>query len=58
MNKMKVIKGLAFSAILALSLMATTGSAYATSPKASTPIVAPAGVTWEGSFTALGVTWE
>lgn len=54
MNKMKVIKGLAFSAILALSLMATTGSAYATSPKTSTP----AGVTWEGSPTALGVTWE
>ena len=62
-NIVKVIKGLAFTAVLALSLMATSGSAAAKTDKPTTLVLAPivntTGVTWEGSgFTALGVTWE
>ena len=55
-NTMRVIKGLAFSAILALSVIAASGSALADSPKLTTGTgtVAPTGVTWE----SLGVTWE
>ncbi len=61
MRKMRVIKGLAFAAILAISLMATSGSAAARSNKPVDPaiVVGSTGVTWEGiGFTALGVTWE
>lgn len=60
----KMIKVVGCSAILALTLLAGTGSADArttrpTPPIVIAPIVQTTGVTWEGlGFTALGVTWE
>ena len=63
----KTIKGLAFAAMLALSLLASTNSAFAKDVRngretawtdlGPVPIV-PAGVTWETIIQPLGVTWE
>ncbi len=54
----KVLNGLALTAILAISLLATTGSAEAKTLKSQPLIIGSSGVTWEGGFVPLGVTWE
>jgi len=63
MKKMRVIKGVAFSALLALSLVATTGQAFAAQTKGAdgSGIVTNGpgtgngkGITWESA----GITWE
>lgn len=55
---MKVLKGLAVIAVLALSLISTGGDAYANGKPAPAP-TAPAttntlGISWE----SLGISWE
>lgn len=62
-NTVRVIKGLTVTAVLALSLMATSGSAAAKTDKWTSttlqPVVDATGVTWDaGSYSVLGVTWE
>jgi hypothetical protein len=61
------IKGLAFAAMLALSLVASTTGALAKDAKNGRetawtdlgPLPIPQGVTWESSpLEPLGVTWE
>ena len=61
------IKGLAFAALLALSLVASTSGALAKDAKASRetawtdlgPLPLPQGVTWETApLDPVGVTWE
>ena len=68
----RTLKGLAFTAVLALSLVATSAPAFAAQATADTTITATArpkhppkiqvvnanGVSWEGAFNALGATWE
>jgi len=63
----KTIKGLAFAAMLALSLVASTSGALAKDAKASRetawtdpgPLPLPQGVTWETApLDPVGVTWE
>ena len=63
----KTIKGLAFAAMLALSLVASTSGALAKDDHTARetawtdldPIYAPQGVTWETSpLEPVGVTWE
>jgi len=63
----KTIKGLAFAAMLALSLVASTSGALAKDVKASRetawtdlgPLPLPQGVTWETApLDPVGVTWE
>jgi hypothetical protein len=63
----KTIKGLAFAAMLALSLVAGTSGALARDAKASRetawtdggPLPIPQGVTWEAApLDPVGVTWE
>lgn len=63
---MRTIKGFAFTAMLALSLLASAGDAFAKDAKhgretawTDLPPLPPQGVTWEESvFEPLGVTWE
>ena len=61
------IKGLAFAAMLALSLLASTNSAFAQDTRSGRetawtdlgPVpTQPGGVTWETILQPLGVTWE
>ena len=65
----KLMRGLAFAAIIALSLVASAGDVFAATTDASDssalvargPKVCPAGVTWEGlgkCRTGSGATWE
>jgi hypothetical protein len=63
----KTIKGLAFAAMLALSLVASTSGAFAKDTKGGRetawtdlgPLDDPQGVTWETSpLEPVGVTWE
>ncbi|HJY35411.1 MAG TPA: hypothetical protein VJ260_11185 [Vicinamibacterales bacterium] len=63
----KTIKGLAFAAMLALSLVASTSGALAKDAKAGRetawtdpgPLPIPQGVTWEAApLEPVGVTWE
>ena len=63
----KTIKGLAFAAMLALSLVASTSGALAKDAKGGretawtnpAPLDHPHGVTWETSpLEPVGVTWE
>ena len=63
----KTIKGLAFAAMLALSLVASTTGALAKDAKAGHgtawtdlgPLPIPQGVTWETApLDPVGVTWE
>ena len=63
----KTIKGLAFAAMLALSLVASTSGALGKDAKGGRetawtnpgPLPIPQGVTWESSpIETLGVTWE
>lgn len=63
----KTIKGLAFAAMLALSLVASTSGALAKDAKAARenawtdlgPLPIPQGVTWETApLEPVGVTWE
>ena len=61
------IKGLAFASMLALSLLASTNSAFAKDIRSGretawtdegpVPIL-PGGVTWENVLEPVGVTWE
>lgn len=65
---MKMLKGITFAAILALSLLASTGDAFAKDKGGretawtDAPLPEPIGVTWEESIPLLpepiGVTWE
>ena len=63
----KTIKGLAFAAMLALSLLASTSGALAKDARAGretawtnpAPLDHAQGVTWEtGPLEPVGVTWE
>lgn len=63
----KTLKGLAFAAMLALTLLASTSSAFARDAKHGRetawtdfgPLRVPQGVTWERSpLEPVGVTWE
>ena len=63
----KTIKGLAFAAMLALSLLASTNSAFAKDIRSGRetawtdegPVpTLPGGVTWENTLDPFGVTWE
>jgi len=63
----QTIKGLTFAAMLALSLVASTGGALAKDAKHGRetawtdlgPLPIPQGVTWEsGPIETVGVTWE
>ena len=63
----KTIKGFAFAAMLALSLVASTSGALARDAKGGRetawtgpgPLDGPQGVTWETSpLEPVGVTWE
>ncbi|HEY3127154.1 MAG TPA: hypothetical protein VGK07_08825 [Candidatus Limnocylindria bacterium] len=63
----KTIKGLAFAAMLALALLASTNSAFAKDVRSGRetawtdlgPVpTQPGGVTWETILQPLGVTWE
>ncbi|HEX9369823.1 MAG TPA: hypothetical protein VF897_02405 [Roseiflexaceae bacterium] len=58
----RTIKGIAFTAVIALSLLASAGGAFARDAKHARetawtegPLL-PQGVTWESQ--PLGVTWE
>ncbi|MEP6694824.1 MAG: hypothetical protein ABJB39_09280 [Chloroflexota bacterium] len=66
---MKKMQGIAFAAMLALSLIASTTSAFAKDSKAGRetawtawadlgPLPQPQGVTWENILQPVGVTWE
>jgi hypothetical protein len=59
----KTLKGFAFTAVIALSLLASAGNAFARDAKhgretawTEVPLLPPQGVTWE--IQPLGVTWE
>ena len=62
----KTIKGLTFAAMLALTLVVSTSSAFAKDSKSGRetawtdvgPRPIPQGVTWENIFNPFGVTWE
>jgi hypothetical protein len=60
-NMKKVLTGIAFSAVIALSLLATSADAYArTRPQPNTTVPAPTlgAPAQPGYLNALGVTWE
>jgi hypothetical protein len=65
----KTLRGLAFSAMLALTLLATTSNALAKETSAGRetawtawadlgPVQGPEGVTWETVLQPVGVSWE
>ncbi len=60
---MRTLKGFAFTAVIALSLVTSGGNAFARDANhgretawTDAPVLPPQGVTWE--IQPLGVTWE
>jgi len=65
MEMKRTLKGLAFTAMIALSLLASAGNASATDAKhgretawTEAPLPPPHGVPWANIVERLGVTWE
>jgi len=62
----RTLKGIAFAAMIALSVLASTNTAFAKDAKHGRetawtdpgPLPAPLGATWETIVSPLGVTWE
>ena len=66
MNELKVLKGVALGALLALSLIASTGQSFFAASfggeQGFTALGKPEGITWENGTVARGnaqgITWE